>query len=76
MEVILLKKVANLGELGDKVAVRPGYGRNYLVPQGYAVSATEENLKAFEARRTFIGQNPHQNLLSIERPYGNHIKNR
>ena len=51
MEVILLKNVANLGELGDKVAVRPGYGRNFLVPQGFAVAATEANLKAFEERR-------------------------
>ncbi len=51
MEVILLERVANLGKLGDKVRVRPGYGRNYLVPQGKAVPATEENLKAFEARR-------------------------
>lgn len=51
MEVILLEKVHNLGELGDKVRVRPGYGRNYLVPQGKAVPATEENLAAFEQRR-------------------------
>ena len=51
MDVILLKKVGGLGELGDKVAVRPGYGRNYLIPQGLAVSATRENLEAFEARR-------------------------
>ena len=51
MEVILLKKVGGLGELGDKVAVRPGYGRNYLIPQGAAVPATEANLKTFEERR-------------------------
>jgi len=51
VDVILLKKVGGLGELGDKVAVRPGYGRNYLIPQGLAVSATRENLEAFEARR-------------------------
>jgi large subunit ribosomal protein L9 len=51
MEVILLKKVGGLGDLGDKVAVRPGYGRNYLIPTGHAVPATEPNLKAFEARR-------------------------
>ena len=51
MDVILQKKVGGLGELGDKVAVRPGYGRNYLIPQGLAVSATRENLEAFEARR-------------------------
>jgi large subunit ribosomal protein L9 len=51
MDVILLEKVDNLGNLGDKVAVRPGYGRNFLIPTGRAVAATPENLKAFEARR-------------------------
>ena len=51
MEVILLEKVENLGNLGDKVSVRPGYGRNYLVPQGIAKPATKENLEEFEARR-------------------------
>jgi large subunit ribosomal protein L9 len=51
MEVILLQKVENLGELGDKVSVKPGYGRNYLIPQGIAKPATEANLAEFEARR-------------------------
>lgn len=51
MDVILLKKVDNLGNLGDKVSVKAGYGRNYLIPSGRAVPATDENLKAFEARR-------------------------
>ncbi|MFT5140574.1 MAG: large subunit ribosomal protein L9 [Lysobacterales bacterium] len=51
MELILLEKVQNLGDLGEKVNVKPGYGRNYLVPQGMAVSATEENLALFEVRR-------------------------
>jgi large subunit ribosomal protein L9 len=51
VDVILLKKVGGLGDLGDKVAVRPGYGRNFLIPQGAAVPATEANLKAFEERR-------------------------
>ena len=51
MEVILLEKVANLGNLGDKVKVKAGYGRNYLLPQGKATAATEANLAAFEARR-------------------------
>ncbi|EXJ16285.1 50S ribosomal protein L9 [Imhoffiella purpurea] len=51
MEVILLKNVSNLGVLGDKVKVRAGYGRNYLLPGGFAVAATPENLEAFEARR-------------------------
>jgi large subunit ribosomal protein L9 len=51
VDVILLKKISGLGELGDKVAVRPGFGRNYLIPQGAAVPATDTNLKAFEERR-------------------------
>ena len=51
MEVILLEKVENLGNLGDKVKVRSGYGRNYLLPQGKATTATQENIEAFEARR-------------------------
>lgn len=51
MEVILLEKVANLGALGTKVNVKPGYGRNFLIPQGKAVPATKANLEAFEARR-------------------------
>lgn len=51
MEVILLEKVENLGDLGDKVTVRSGYGRNYLIPQGKAQRATAENLAEFEARR-------------------------
>ncbi len=52
MEVILLQKVANLGNIGDKVKVKPGYGRNFLLPQGKATAATAANLAAFEARRT------------------------
>ena len=51
MELILLEKVQNLGDLGDKVRVKPGYGRNYLVPSGKAVPATKANIEAFEARR-------------------------
>ncbi len=51
MDLILLEKVLNLGDLGDLVKVKAGYGRNYLVPQGKAVPATKENLAAFEARR-------------------------
>ncbi len=51
MEIILLEKVSNLGNLGDKVVVRAGYGRNYLVPQGKAVPATAKKIAEFEARR-------------------------
>lgn len=51
MEVILLEKVVNLGQLGDVVKVRNGYARNFLIPQGKARRATEQNRKEFEARR-------------------------
>jgi len=51
MQVILLEKVANLGNLGDVVKVKDGFARNFLLPQGKAKRATEANLKAFEARR-------------------------
>lgn len=51
MEVILLDNIGKLGGLGDKVTVKPGYGRNYLVPYGLAVPATKENVEAFEAQR-------------------------
>ncbi|WP_110685507.1 50S ribosomal protein L9 [Salinicola aestuarinus] len=51
MEVILLDNIGKLGDLGDKVTVKPGYGRNYLVPYGLAVPATKDNVEAFEAQR-------------------------
>ncbi len=51
MEVILLEKIRNVGSLGDKVEVRAGYGRNYLIPYGKALAATKENLVDFEAKR-------------------------
>ena len=51
MKVILLQKVANLGGLGDQVSVKPGFGRNYLIPYGKAVPATADNIAAFEAKR-------------------------
>ncbi len=51
MEVILLEKVGKLGKIGDKVTVKSGFGRNYLLPQGKAVAATAKNLADFEARR-------------------------
>jgi len=51
MELILLQKVQNLGNLGDKVSVKPGYGRNFLIPYGKAVPATAASLADFEQRR-------------------------
>ena len=51
MELILLQKVVNLGGLGDKVRVKPGYGRNFLIPYGKAVPATAKNIAEFEAKR-------------------------
>ncbi len=51
MEIILLEQVENLGGIGDKVRVKSGYGRNYLIPQGKATLATAENIAKFEARR-------------------------
>lgn len=52
MEIILLEKIANLGAMGEKVNVKPGYGRNFLIPQGKAAAATVENIADYEARRT------------------------
>ncbi len=51
MQVILLEKIVNLGNLGDLVNVKPGYARNYLVPQGLATLATKDNIAKFEERR-------------------------
>jgi large subunit ribosomal protein L9 len=66
MEVILLEKVDSLGGLGDKVKVRPGYGRNYLIPSGRAVPATEENVKVFEARRAELEKQAAEKLAEAE----------
>jgi len=51
MNVILLEKINKLGALGDQVSVKAGFGRNYLIPQGKALPATESNVKMFEERR-------------------------
>ena len=56
MEVILLEKVGKLGNIGDKVAVKSGYGRNYLIPKGKAIFATTANVAEFEARRAELEQ--------------------
>jgi large subunit ribosomal protein L9 len=62
MDLILLEKVQNLGDLGDLVKVKAGFGRNYLVPQGKAAHATKENLAQFEVRRAELEAAAHDRL--------------
>ncbi len=64
MDVILLQKVANLGNIGDRVKVRSGYGRNFLLPQGKATAATADNVARFEARRTELEKAAREHLVS------------
>jgi large subunit ribosomal protein L9 len=64
MEVILLQKVANLGNIGDKVKVRSGFGRNFLLPQGKATLATPDNIARFEARRVELEKAAREHLVS------------
>jgi large subunit ribosomal protein L9 len=66
MEVILLQKVANLGNIGDKVKVKPGYGRNFLLPQGKATLATAENIAQFEARRAELEKKEREELAGAQ----------
>jgi large subunit ribosomal protein L9 len=66
MDVILLAKVENLGDIGDKVKVRPGYGRNFLIPSGQAAPATAENLAAFEARRAELEKQAAEALATAQ----------
>jgi large subunit ribosomal protein L9 len=66
MEVILLEKIDSLGGLGDKVRVRPGYARNYLLPQGKAKFATPENIAEFEARRAELERAAAEALAAAE----------
>lgn len=67
MEVILLEKVAKLGSLGDKVTVKSGYGRNFLIPQKKAVPATAANLESFEARRADLEKEAAAKLATAEK---------
>ena len=64
MEVILLEKVHKLGDLGDTVKVKPGYGRNYLIPSGKAVSATSENVAMFEERKAELEKQQQEALAA------------
>ena len=66
MEVILLQKVANLGNIGDRVKVRSGYGRNFLLPGGKATLATPDNVARFEARRAELERVAHEHLAGSE----------
>ena len=66
MEVILLQKVANLGGIGDRVKVRPGFARNFLLPQGKATMATPANIAKFEARRAELERAAQNELESAQ----------
>ncbi len=66
MQVILLEKIKNLGALGDTVKVKPGYGRNFLIPQKKAVFATAENVKTFESKRAELEKNASQIYAKAE----------
>jgi large subunit ribosomal protein L9 len=66
MELILLQKVANLGNIGDRVKVKSGYGRNFLLPQGKATVATPENIAKFEARRAELEKAAQEELQSAQ----------
>lgn len=66
MNVILLEKIGRLGGLGDQVTVRPGYARNYLIPQGKAVRATSQNIAMFEARRAELEKKATETLKAAQ----------
>ena len=66
MEVILLEKIANLGGLGDKVTIKAGYGRNYLIPSGKAVAATQQKIAEFEARRAELEKAAAEKLAAAQ----------
>lgn len=66
MQVILMEKVANLGDLGDVVKVKDGFARNFLIPQGKAKRATDANLKAFESRRAELEKAQADNLAQAQ----------
>ncbi|HTU66914.1 MAG TPA: 50S ribosomal protein L9 [Steroidobacteraceae bacterium] len=67
MDVILLTKVANLGNIGDRVKVKSGYGRNFLLPKGKATLATPDNVKKFEARRAELEKVAREQFADAER---------
>ena len=67
MNVILLEKIANLGDLGETVKVKAGFGRNYLIPEHKAVSATAENVEQFETRRAELEKRAHDKLSDAQK---------
>src|ERR1044071_8296334 len=67
MDVILLTKVANLGNIGDRVKVKSGYGRNFLLPKGKATLATPDNVKKFEARRAELEKVAREQFADAEK---------
>ncbi len=66
MQIILLEKIPNLGGLGEQVTVKPGYGRNYLIPQGKAVAATAEKIAQFDQRRAELERKAAETLAAAE----------
>ncbi len=66
MQVILLEKIGKLGDLGQQVHVKPGYGRNFLIPSGKAVPATPENIEKFEAQRAELEKAQEQVLTAAQ----------
>ena len=66
MQVILMEKVANLGNLGDVVKVKDGFARNFLIPQGKAKRATPENIKHFEGRRAELEKAQNETLAKAQ----------
>jgi large subunit ribosomal protein L9 len=66
MQIIMMEKVANLGELGDVVKVKDGFARNYLIPQGKAKRATPANLKEFETRRAEFEKKANEQLTGSQ----------
>jgi len=66
MEIILLQKVANLGNIGERVKVKSGYGRNFLLPKGKATLATPDNVAKFEARRAELEKKANEELAAAQ----------
>jgi large subunit ribosomal protein L9 len=73
MQVILMEKVANLGNLGDVVKVKDGFARNYLIPHGKAKRATQDNLKAFESKRAEL-EKAQNELLAKAQEHGGKLE--